>query len=72
MDKIKSDCDRRIAEIKKQQRRLEKWNVKNIVAVINALMQKMKAIQSVSGATKNVAFQWEAQTGILSYRMVTA
>ena len=23
MDKIKSDCDRRIAEIKKQQRRLE-------------------------------------------------
>ena len=24
MDKIKSDCERRIAEIKKQQRRLEK------------------------------------------------
>ena len=28
------------------------WNVKNIVNVINALIQKMKAIPSVSGATK--------------------
>ena len=29
-----------------------KWNVKNIVVVINALMQKMKAIQLVFGPIK--------------------